>query len=160
MLRRTACSGAGRLAGLCLACRGHHTTSWRPLLPRCCGSSHQLWCQPRPPHPYGAGVVSSPCRLPCAALVLWQSSGRREAFGPNNKAPLPPAPNPGGYSHLLPSTCAQEAFRTSFQKSLLPAFEGACQSMFAQINGALAQGFQEHVQVAGWWAFCIDSVCV
>ena len=39
--------------------------------------------------------------------------------------------------------------RTSFQKQLLPGFEAACQSMFAQINGSLAQGFQEHLQVRG-----------
>lgn len=41
----------------------------------------------------------------------------------------------------------QDSFRSAFQKSLLPAFEGACQSMFGQINSSLAAGFQEHVQV-------------
>ena len=43
---------------------------------------------------------------------------------------------------------AQEAFRTAFSKTLVPAFEGACQSMFVQLNGALAQGLEEHTQAS------------
>ena len=45
----------------------------------------------------------------------------------------------------------QEALRTSFSKELLPAFEGATQTMFQQINAAFTAGFEEHVQV--WLAY-------
>ncbi len=44
----------------------------------------------------------------------------------------------------------QDAFRGAFQKQLLPAFEGACQSMFGQIHSSLQQGFQEHVQASAF----------
>ena len=40
-----------------------------------------------------------------------------------------------------------EGFRASFSKQLVPAFEGACQSMFLQINNAFTQGLDEHLQV-------------
>ncbi|KAK3250070.1 hypothetical protein CYMTET_40532 [Cymbomonas tetramitiformis] len=41
-----------------------------------------------------------------------------------------------------------EAFRRSFEESLLPAFEGAAQSMFSQINTTFNQGLEEHMQKA------------
>jgi enhancer of mRNA-decapping protein 4 len=34
----------------------------------------------------------------------------------------------------------QDNFRSSFQQLLLPAFEGACQSMFSQVQHALLAG--------------------
>lgn len=43
----------------------------------------------------------------------------------------------------------QEAFRTAFSKQLLPAFEGATQQMFQQINSAVTAGLDEHLQVGG-----------
>ena len=46
----------------------------------------------------------------------------------------------------------QEAFRTSFSKQVVPAFEGATQVMFQQINTAFSAGLEEHLQVGrgGW----------
>ena len=50
----------------------------------------------------------------------------------------------------------QDAFRTSFAKQVVPAFEGATQVMFQQINTAFSAGLEEHLQVGlgGWVGGC------
>jgi hypothetical protein len=55
----------------------------------------------------------------------------------------------------LPGAVAQgvakplgESFKTAFAKQLVPAFEGAAQSMFGQMNAALAAGLEEHLRAS------------
>ncbi|KAK9810077.1 hypothetical protein WJX72_004410 [[Myrmecia] bisecta] len=43
----------------------------------------------------------------------------------------------------------QDNFRSSFQQQLVPKFEAACQSMFAQVQATFAGGLSEHLQAAG-----------
>ncbi|BDA40748.1 probable enhancer of mRNA-decapping protein 4 [Coccomyxa sp. Obi] len=43
----------------------------------------------------------------------------------------------------------QDSFRTTFQSTLIPAFEGACQTMFSQVQATFAGGLAEHLQAAG-----------
>lgn len=43
----------------------------------------------------------------------------------------------------------QEAFRDSFGRQLLPAFEKATQATFQQVDAALTAGVQEHLQASG-----------
>lgn len=38
----------------------------------------------------------------------------------------------------------QDAFRTSFESLLVPAFEQSCKTMFEQIDGAFQKGMSEH----------------
>lgn len=42
----------------------------------------------------------------------------------------------------------QEALRTSFTKQVVPAFEGATQAMFQQMQAALSAGLEEHLQAS------------
>ncbi|KAL0055405.1 hypothetical protein WJX82_000055 [Trebouxia sp. C0006] len=43
----------------------------------------------------------------------------------------------------------QDSFTSAFQHQLMPAFEGACRDMFAQVQATFAGGLSEHLQAAG-----------
>jgi enhancer of mRNA-decapping protein 4 len=38
----------------------------------------------------------------------------------------------------------QDAFRSSFESSIIPAFEQSCKTVFEQIDGAFQKGMSEH----------------
>jgi enhancer of mRNA-decapping protein 4 len=45
---------------------------------------------------------------------------------------------------LLLILSPQDAFRSSFESSIIPSFEQSCKTVFEQIDGAFQKGMSEH----------------